>query len=51
MSDICDTHVKTIGYALWVIGFMGAHRFYQGKIGAGILCLLTLGLAGFRHCL
>ena len=26
-----DTHSKTIGYLLWIFGFMGAHRFYYGK--------------------
>ena len=25
-----DTHRKTIGYALWIFGFTGAHRFYYG---------------------
>ena len=28
------------------LGFFGAHKFYEGKIGMGILYLLTLGLGG-----
>ena len=26
-----DTHSKTIGYLLWLFGFLGAHRFYYGR--------------------
>jgi TM2 domain-containing membrane protein YozV len=29
------------------LGFMGAHRFYVGKIGTGVLQLVTLGGLGF----
>lgn len=39
-----DTHSKTIGYVLWIFGFMGAHRFYYGKTLTGILYFFTLGL-------
>ena len=28
------------------LGFLGAHKFYEGKIGTGILYLLTVGLIG-----
>ena len=39
-----DTHSKTIGYLLWVFGFMGAHRFYYGRQLTGTLWFFTLGL-------
>jgi TM2 domain-containing membrane protein YozV len=28
------------------LGFLGAHRFYVGKIGTGVLMLVTLGGLG-----
>ena len=28
------------------LGFLGAHKFYEGKIGSGILYLLSMGLFG-----
>ena len=39
-----DTHSKTIGYILWIFGFMGAHRFYYGKRWTGTLWFFSLGL-------
>jgi len=44
MNQSTDTHSKTIGYILWIFGFMGAHRFYYGKKLTGILWFFTLGL-------
>lgn len=41
-----DTHSKTIGYILWIFGFMGSHRFYYGKPKTGTLWFCTLGLLG-----
>jgi TM2 domain-containing membrane protein YozV len=39
-----DTHRKSIGYILWIFGFMGAHRFYYGKPVSGTIWFFTLGL-------
>ena len=38
---------KCVAYLLWgFLGWAGAHKFYLGKIGMGILYLFTLGLFG-----
>ena len=39
-----DTHLKSIGYILWIFGFMGSHRFYYGKPISGTIWFFTLGL-------
>ena len=39
-----DTHKKTIGYILWIFGFLGSHRFYYGKPVTGTIYFFTLGL-------
>ena len=41
-----DTHLKVIGYLLWIFGFLGAHRFYSGKPVTGTIWFFTLGLLG-----
>ena len=39
-----DTHLKTVGYLLWIFGFLGAHRFYFGRPVTGTIWLFTFGL-------
>lgn len=41
-----NTHSKLVGYALWIFGFTGAHRFYYGKPVTGTIWFFTLGLLG-----
>ena len=41
-----DTHLKSIGYILWIFGFLGAHRFYYGRPVTGTIWFFTLGLLG-----
>jgi len=40
------SHGKLVGYALWLVGFTGSHRFYYGKPLTGTLWLCTGGLLG-----
>jgi TM2 domain-containing membrane protein YozV len=44
MSTTKDTHLKSIGYILWLFGFTGSHRFYYGKPITGTIYFFTLGL-------
>jgi len=44
MSHRNDTHLKSIGYILWIFGFTGSHRFYYGKPVTGTIWFFTLGL-------
>lgn len=38
---------KWVALALcFFLGFLGAHKFYEGKVGMGILYLFTVGLCG-----
>ena len=46
MENTNDTHLKSVGYILWLFGFIGAHRFYYGKTMSGIIYFFTLGLLG-----
>lgn len=44
MQTSHDTHLKSIGYILWVFGFTGSHRFYYGKPISGTIYFFTFGL-------
>jgi TM2 domain-containing membrane protein YozV len=46
MNHANDTHLKSIGYLLWIFGFTGSHRFYYGKPISGTVYFFTLGLLG-----
>lgn len=41
-----QSHYLPVGYALWLFGFLGAHRFYYGKPVSGTIYFFTLGLLG-----
>lgn len=41
-----NTHSLLVGYVLWIVGFLGAHRFYFGRPVSGTIYLFTLGLLG-----
>ena len=39
--------IKWVAFLLCLfLGYIGAHKFYEGRIGMGILYLLTVGLFG-----
>ena len=46
MVDQNDTHLKSVGYILWLFGFTGSHRFYYGRPITGTIWFFTLGLLG-----
>ena len=46
MNDDKQTHLTSIGYILWLVGFTGAHRFYFGKPISGTIYFFTFGLLG-----
>jgi TM2 domain-containing membrane protein YozV len=46
MDNADDTHLKLMGYLLWLFGFTGSHRFYFGKPVSGTIYFFTLGLLG-----
>ena len=44
MAQSNDTHLKSVGYLLWLFGFTGSHRFYYGKPVSGTIWFFTFGL-------
>ncbi|TWU40572.1 NINE protein [Novipirellula artificiosorum] len=38
------SHPVLVGYLFWILGFIGAHRFYFGKPLTGVLWFFTGGL-------
>lgn len=44
MDKTNDTHLKSMGYILWIFGFTGSHRFYFGKPISGTVYFFTFGL-------
>lgn len=45
--SLCSDKSKTTALLLCIfLGFFGVHQFYVGKVGKGILYLLTAGLFG-----
>lgn len=43
-DELPPSHPILIGYLFWILGFIGAHRFYFGKPKTGILWFFTGGL-------
>jgi restriction system protein len=43
VTQTSDKKKWTAFFLCLILGFLGAHRFYVGKIGSGILYLCTMG--------
>jgi TM2 domain-containing membrane protein YozV len=46
MAEVSSKSRLATTLLAWFLGEFGAHRFYLGKIGTGILMLITLGGLG-----
>ena len=45
-SEVSPKSRLIVTLLAWFLGVLGVHRFYLGKIGTGILMLITLGGLG-----
>jgi TM2 domain-containing membrane protein YozV len=45
-NPVSDKSRLAAALLCWFLGVLGVHRFYVGKIGTGILMLVTLGALG-----
>lgn len=45
-NPVSDKSRLAAALLCWFVGIFGVHRFYVGKVGTGILMLLTLGAFG-----
>lgn len=46
MEDVSPKSRLAVALFAWFLGPLGVHRFYLGKIGTGILMIITLGGLG-----
>ena len=46
MEEISPKSRMAVSLFAWFLGEFGVHRFYLGKIGTGILMLITFGGLG-----
>jgi TM2 domain-containing membrane protein YozV len=50
MADGISPRARAVAFLLCLfVGYFGVHRFYVGKIGTGILMLLTVGGFGIWY--
>jgi len=45
--EVSDKSRAAAAILAWFLGVIGIHRFYVGKVGTGVLMIVTLGGLGF----